>query len=113
MLCNYEQNVKSISSLNRDKPRTLQLQIRQQLVAAINKGLVELGDYLPLSRALAIELGVARNTVVAAFKELEFDGYLKSEARIGYHVSNKIFTTTRVQLNKLIFLKNLLNGLIS
>ncbi len=62
-------------SLRHDKPRTLQLQIRQQLIDAITNGLIGSNEPLPSSRNLAKALKVARNTVIAAYKELEFDGY--------------------------------------
>ena len=60
-------------SLRLDKPRTLQLQIRQQLIDAITKGLIGANEPLPSSRNLATSLKVARYTVIAAYKELEFD----------------------------------------
>ena len=63
-------------SLRHDKPRTLQLQIRQQLIDAITNGLIGPNEPLPSSRNLAKALNVARNTVLAAYKELEFDGYI-------------------------------------
>lgn len=75
-------------SLRHDKPRTLQLQIRQQLIDAIGSGLIRPKESLPSSRALANELNVARNTVIAAYKELEFDGYIEAQERRGYFVSN-------------------------
>ncbi len=75
-------------SLRHDKPRTLQLQIRQQLIDAISTGLIRPKESLPSSRALAAELKVARNTVIAAYKELEYDGYIEAKERKGYFVSD-------------------------
>mgnify|MGYP002525641437 CR=1 FL=1 len=74
-------------SLRRDKPRTLQLQIRQHLIDAISNGLIRPNEPLPASRALAKELNVARNTIIAAYKELEFDGYINAQERRGYFVN--------------------------
>lgn len=78
-------------SLRRDKPRTLQLQIRQQLVDAITNGLIRPKEPLPSSRKLAQELKVARNTIIAAYKELEFDNYIVARERQGYFVNDKIY----------------------
>lgn len=75
-------------SLRHDRPRTLQLQIRQQLIDAISSGLIRPKESLPSSRSLANELKVARNTVIAAYKELEFDGYIIARERKGYFVSS-------------------------
>ena len=78
-------------SLRLDKPRTLQLQIRQQLIDAITNGLIGPNEPLPSSRNLAASLKVARNTVIAAYKELEFDGYITAQKRKGYFVNDKIY----------------------
>jgi GntR family transcriptional regulator/MocR family aminotransferase len=59
--------------------------VRQQLYARIRELIVQgnLGadTQLPSSRTLALELGVSRNTIVAAFDQLIAEGYL--EARVG------------------------------
>jgi GntR family transcriptional regulator/MocR family aminotransferase len=78
-------------SLRHDKPRTLQLQIRQQLIDAITNGLIGPNEPLPSSRNLASSLKVARNTVIAAYKELEFDGYITPQERRGYFVNEQFY----------------------
>jgi GntR family transcriptional regulator/MocR family aminotransferase len=78
-------------SLRHDKPRTLQLQIRQQLIDAITNGLIGPNEPLPSSRNLAKALNVARNTVLAAYKELEFDGYITPQERRGYFVNEQFY----------------------
>ena len=78
-------------SLRHDKPRTLQLQIRQQLINAITEGLIRPNESLPSSRTLAKDLNVARNTIIAAYKELEFDGYITAKERQGYFVNKKLY----------------------
>jgi GntR family transcriptional regulator/MocR family aminotransferase len=78
-------------SLRHDKPRTLQLQIRQQLIDAITNGLIGPNEPLPSSRNLALAVKVARNTVIAAYKELEFDGYITPQKRKGYYVNEQFY----------------------
>ena len=78
-------------SLRHDKPRTLQLQIRQQLIDAITNGLIGPNEPLPSSRNLALALKVARNTVIVAYKELEFDGYITPQQRKGYYVNEQFY----------------------
>ena len=78
-------------SLRHDKPRTLQLQIRQLLIDAITNGLIGSNEPLPSSRNLAKALKVARNTVIAAYKELEFDGYITPKERRGYFVNEQFY----------------------
>jgi GntR family transcriptional regulator/MocR family aminotransferase len=105
-------------SLRHDKPRTLQLQIRQQLIDAITNGLIGPNEPLPSSRNLALALKVARNTVIVAYKELEFDGYITPQQRKGYYVNEQFYEnytnsnevqpidpTPPLWLNKLITIK--------
>ena len=91
-------------SLRHDKPRTLQLQIRQQLIDAITNGLIGPNEPLPSSRNLASALKVARNTVIASYKELEFDGYITPKERRGYFVNEQFYesynSTNNDQPNK-------------
>ena len=78
-------------SLRHDKPRTLQLQTRQQLIDAITNGLIGPNEPLPSSRNLAAALKVARNTVISSYKELEFDGYITPKERRGYFVNEQFY----------------------
>ncbi|MET0266088.1 MAG: PLP-dependent aminotransferase family protein [Duganella sp.] len=51
------------------------------LRAAIRDGTLAAGTRLPASRALAQELGVARNTVLYAYEQLASEGYVISDRR--------------------------------
>jgi DNA-binding transcriptional MocR family regulator len=44
----------------------------------VHDGTLREGDPLPSTRALAAELGVARGTVVAAYEQLDGEGYLRT-----------------------------------
>ncbi|MBT1677694.1 PLP-dependent aminotransferase family protein [Curtobacterium aurantiacum] len=44
----------------------------------VHDGTLREGDPLPSTRALAVELGVARGTVVAAYEQLDGEGYLRT-----------------------------------
>ncbi|MBF4598946.1 PLP-dependent aminotransferase family protein [Curtobacterium sp. VKM Ac-2889] len=46
--------------------------------ATVHDGTLREGDPLPSTRALAAELGVARGTVVAAYEQLDGEGYLRT-----------------------------------
>lgn len=67
--------------------QSLQSQLRQALVKAILDGRVPLDCPLPSSRALAGELGIARNTVVLAYQHLVDESYLVARERHGYFVN--------------------------
>jgi GntR family transcriptional regulator / MocR family aminotransferase len=53
-------------------------QIVQQVQALVEAGDVRPGTRLPSSRALARTLGVSRNTVIAAYQELQARGFVRS-----------------------------------
>jgi GntR family transcriptional regulator/MocR family aminotransferase len=67
--------------------RSLQVQIRQMVVAAIEERRLVPGARMPSSRELAASLGVARNTVVLAYRQLLDEGFLSSRERSGYFVA--------------------------
>ncbi len=54
--------------------RRIYLDLREQISA----GIYAPGDRLPSSRALAVELGVSRTTITAAFDQLVSEGYISS-----------------------------------
>ncbi len=68
-------------ALDRRSEEPLQRQLYAELRRAILDGRLVGGLLLPSTRALAADLGVARNTVVAVFEQLACEGYL--EARVG------------------------------
>ncbi|MFO0553912.1 MAG: PLP-dependent aminotransferase family protein [Polyangiaceae bacterium] len=53
----------------------------------VRRGALRAGDRLPSSRALARELGVNRNTVIAAFDELSAQGWVESRGAAGTFVT--------------------------
>lgn len=71
----------------------LQNQIRQKLVDGILRGAFPPGSKLPSSRKLAGQLGVARNTVVMAYQQLAAEGYVVTQERSGFYVSEEMLGT--------------------
>jgi len=68
-------------SLDRDSALPLHRQLFDALRQAILAGRLRPGTRLPSTRVMASDLGVARNTVMAAFEQLVAEGYL--QARVG------------------------------
>ena len=58
-------------------------QIRRQITAFVDAGLLPPGSRLPTIRALAADLGVAAGTVARAYTELEAAGTVTSRRRTG------------------------------
>lgn len=74
-------------SLSRDHARSLQAQLTAQLKHKIQSGEMAAGEHLPSTRELASELGISRNTVVAAYEMLQGQGYLESDVRSCFRVN--------------------------
>ncbi len=66
------------------------LRIARAISEDIRRGRLKAGDALPGSRTLATSLGVHRNTVLAAYRELVAEGWISSEEAQGTFVSSQI-----------------------
>lgn len=64
-------------TLDRSKDEPLYLQVVGSVVEGIRKGRFRPGQALPGTRALADQLGVNRNTALAAYRELEAEGWIE------------------------------------
>jgi GntR family transcriptional regulator / MocR family aminotransferase len=62
--------------------------IYRALLEAIRSGRVGAGDRLPPTRALARDLGVARNTVATAYERLAAEGFLDARVGAGTYVTD-------------------------
>lgn len=62
-------------------------QLREGIAERIEAGALPVGAKLPTVRALAVELGIAPNTVARAYRELESLGLLRTAGRAGTFVA--------------------------
>ncbi|WP_144328468.1 MocR-like pyridoxine biosynthesis transcription factor PdxR [Tepidimonas charontis] len=70
----------------------LNRRLYEALRRAIADGRLGAGERLPSSRALAHDLGLSRNTVVAALEQLGAEGYLSSRVGSGTYVQEHLQT---------------------
>lgn len=75
--------------LPQDSSEPLYRQVRQAFEDAIAAGQY-LDRPLPSSRALAVELGISRNTINLAFQGMIADGLIVSEERVGYRANTSM-----------------------
>jgi len=62
-------------------------QIIDQVRGGIASGLLGAGDQLPTVRQLAVDLAINPNTVVRAYRELEFGGLIETHQGTGTFIS--------------------------
>lgn len=72
--------------LDRNGARSLQSQLTDKLRSLIREGRLSPTTRLPSTRSLAEELGISRNTVVAAYEQLHGEGYLLARDRSAFVV---------------------------
>lgn len=77
-------------TLDRDSDRPLYLQLVDAIEGGIRRGRFRPGDPLPGTRVLAERLGVNRNTTIAAYKELEAEGWITVSPDTGTYVADKL-----------------------
>lgn len=75
-------------TLSRDGDEPLHRQLYEQLRQAVLSGQLAPGRRIPSSRALASDLGCARNTVINAYEQLFSEGYLETRHGSGSYVSS-------------------------
>jgi GntR family transcriptional regulator/MocR family aminotransferase len=76
--------------VERQRGERLHRQVRHELVQLILGGRLRPGVRLPSSRALAEELGVARNTVLLALEQLMSEGYIETRRGLGTYVAAEL-----------------------
>ncbi|HEY2470222.1 MAG TPA: GntR family transcriptional regulator [Terracidiphilus sp.] len=64
-------------------------QIVDQVRGAVASGALNSGDQLPTVRQLAVDLEINPNTVVRAYRELEYDGLLETHQGTGTFISDR------------------------
>ncbi len=79
-----------VVDLERAAPVSLYRQLYEQLRGAILDGRLPAGTRVPSSRAMAAQLGVARNTVLAAVEQLSAEGFLEARRGSGTLVSGQL-----------------------
>ncbi len=76
----------SFIKLERDLKTPLYLQLAQQLINAIQRGYLVAGTKMPGSRRLSETLQVHRKTVIAAYQEVDGQGWLETKPNKGTYV---------------------------
>ncbi len=79
--------------------RTLKVRLDRQLYEILRtyilEGRIGVGTGLPATRTLAAQLGVGRNTVVAAYDQLLAEGYVEAQSGSGTRVAAMMHTSNR------------------
>jgi DNA-binding transcriptional regulator YhcF (GntR family) len=73
--------------VDQDSPVPPYEQVRGQIAALIGDDRLPVGTRLPTVRQLAVDLGLAANTVARAYRELESAGLIETRGRHGTFVA--------------------------
>ncbi|MGL5693455.1 MAG: PLP-dependent aminotransferase family protein [Peptostreptococcaceae bacterium] len=73
--------------INNDEP--IYIQIKKHLIDMISRGLIPNNSKLPSTRELSQLLKVSRNSIVLAYEELKYDGYIYSVSGKGTFANSK------------------------
>ena len=77
-------------TIDPDSPRPVSTQLYVALRDLILAGGFAVGERLPASRTLALELGLSRTTVIDAFDRLTAEGLIESRVGAGAYVSQAL-----------------------
>lgn len=66
------------------------LQIVVQVKRALRLGILQVGDQLPTIKEVVGKLAINPNTVLRAYRELEFDGLIETKPGIGSFVTHSL-----------------------
>ena len=75
-------------------------QIMDQVRGGIASGALAAGDQLPTVRQLAVDLEINPNTVVRAYRELEFGGLLETHQGTGTFISTQKMKQADAERNR-------------
>lgn len=76
--------------IDRKKGVPIYIQLKEQIEKMIQRGILEKGDKMPTERELAEKLGISRNRVSVAYKELEEENVLVSQQGRGTFVAGQV-----------------------
>lgn len=83
----------SFIHIDKHSKTSIYVQIAQQMVNAVQRGFLLIGTKLPGSRLLSEQLNVHRQTVIAAYQELESQGWVESIPNKGTYIINRLDDT--------------------
>ena len=66
------------------------LQLVQQVKHALRLGMLEVGDQLPTIKRVVTELAINPNTVLKAYRELEYEGLIESRPGQGTFITKTL-----------------------
>lgn len=75
--------------LDLESEQPIYLQIYNQIIKGISKGVLKDGEQLPSVRQLASDIGVHKNTVVKAYDLLKLHGIISVHRRVGVIIRDK------------------------
>lgn len=92
----------SILTIDKNHNTPIYIQISQQIIQAVQRNSIPKGIRLPGSRSLSLALNLNRNTIIAAYEELELQGWVIVEPNKGVFVVTNISNVSLKTITKSI-----------
>jgi len=70
--------------------------VREHITGMIEEGLLKPGDKLPSLRSMSDQMGLSITTIMKAYTDLEFDGFVEAKPQSGFYVIDDIAKSTPV-----------------
>lgn len=83
---------------NQNSGVPLYVQVKQQIIHAIEKGAIQRGEQLPSVRVFAEQMVINPNTVIKIYRELELEGIIEIKHGSGAFVSTHYEIGTKANL---------------
>ena len=74
-------------SIEQESGIPVYIQLGEQIRILIRKGVLQVGDLMPTTRGLAVDLGINANTVARVYRDLQAAGQLRLRRGVGTFVA--------------------------
>lgn len=91
--------LKNLVHIDKKLSTSIFIQLSKGIVEAINKGLIQANEKLPSIRKMAALYSIHHKTVVAAYEDLEAQGWIETIPRKGVYISKVLPIVNPVLLN--------------
>jgi GntR family transcriptional regulator / MocR family aminotransferase len=83
-------SLSNLIAIDKTKATAVYLQLAEGIIGCVRRGILHPGTRIQGTRELALEIGLHRKTVVAAYQELVAEGWVEARPRKGFFISKRL-----------------------